>query len=72
MRYLDITNRYLKLLEWLANPAAQLLQCTGRITVIAQDNAPIHTSHAVKHCLLLLDYLMVTKRAAHHLQQQKL
>lgn len=40
--------RYIKLMDWQANQAARLLQRTGRITVIAQDNAPIHTSHAVR------------------------
>ena len=40
--------RYIKLMDWQAAQAARRLQRTGKITVIAQDNAPIHTSHAVR------------------------
>ena len=35
---------YVKLLAWQAEKAAQLLAETGQITVIVQDNHPIHTS----------------------------
>lgn len=40
--------RYIKLMDWQATQAARWLQRTGMITVIAQDNAPIHTSRAVR------------------------
>lgn len=39
---------YLKLLDWQAHQAAQRLAETGQITVIVQDNHPIHTSKAVQ------------------------
>lgn len=39
---------YIQLMDWQAAQAARLLQRTGMITVIAQDNAPIHTSQAVQ------------------------
>jgi transposase len=39
---------YIKLMDWQAKIAAQVLAQTGRIRVIAQDCGPIHTSDAVK------------------------
>ena len=39
---------YLKLLNWQAQQAAKRLADTGKITVIVQDNHPIHTSKAVR------------------------
>ena len=39
---------YLKLLNWQAQLAAKQLAETGKITVIVQDNHPIHTSKAVR------------------------
>lgn len=39
---------YLKLMEWQAKEAAERLAMTGQITVIVQDNHPIHTSKRVK------------------------
>lgn len=39
---------YIKLLDWQATQAAQRLADTGQITVIVQDNHPIHTSMAAK------------------------
>lgn len=39
---------YLKLLEWQVQQAAQRLADTGQITVIVQDNYPIHTRKVVK------------------------
>ena len=39
---------YLKLLNWQAQQAAKRLADTGKITVIVQDNHPIHTSKAVQ------------------------
>lgn len=41
---------YIKLLNWQATDAAQRLADTGQITVIVQDNHPIHTSKAVRAC----------------------
>lgn len=39
---------YIKLLDWQAQQAAQRSADTGQITVIVQDNHPIHTSKAAK------------------------
>ena len=39
---------YIKLLDWQAKQAAQRLANTGQITVVVQDNHPIHTSKAAK------------------------
>jgi transposase len=39
---------YVKLLDWQALLAAKRLADTGQITVIVQDNHPIHTSKAVR------------------------
>ena len=39
---------YLKLLDWQAEKAAKRLAETGQITVIVQDNHPIHTSKKVR------------------------
>ncbi len=39
---------YVKLLDWQAEKAAKLLAETGQITVIVQDNHPIHTSKKVR------------------------
>ena len=39
---------YVKLLNWQAQLAAKQLAETGKITVIVQDNHPIHTSKAVR------------------------
>ncbi|OPF17729.1 hypothetical protein B1L04_17660 [Microcystis aeruginosa KW] len=38
----------MKLLEWQAQLAAQHFEKTGEITVIVQDNHPIHTSKQVR------------------------
>lgn len=38
---------YIKLLDWQAKLAAKTLAATGKITVIVQDNHPIHRSQAV-------------------------
>lgn len=40
--------RYIRLINWQAQQSARLFRRTGKITVIVQDNAPIHTSAAVK------------------------
>jgi hypothetical protein len=45
--------RYIKLMDWQAAQAARRLKRIGQITVIAQDNAPIHTSHAVRDRIAL-------------------
>lgn len=39
---------YLKLLDWQAQQAGQRLEQTGQITVIIQDNHPIHMSQKVR------------------------
>ncbi|MBV8883087.1 MAG: transposase [Chroococcidiopsidaceae cyanobacterium CP_BM_RX_35] len=39
---------YLKLMEWQAKEAAERLETTGQITVIVQDNHPIHVSQQVR------------------------
>lgn len=39
---------YIKMMDEQAKQAAQVLQATGRIRVIAQDNGPIHTSAVVR------------------------
>ena len=39
---------YLKVVEWQAQKAAMRQAQTGQITVIVQDNGPIHTSAAVQ------------------------
>jgi putative transposase len=36
---------YLKVMAWQAQKAEQNLTTTNRLTVLVQDNAPIHTSH---------------------------
>ena len=38
----------LKLMEWQVKEAAERLEITGQITVIVQDNHPIHVSQQVK------------------------
>ena len=39
---------YIRFMDWQAKQAHRLLKRTGGLTVIAQDNAPIHTSKAVQ------------------------
>lgn len=39
---------YIRLLDWQAEKAAQRLAETGQITVVVQDNGPLHTSKAVQ------------------------
>lgn len=41
--------RYIRLMDWQAQQAARLFKRSGKITVIGQDNAPIHTSAAVRN-----------------------
>ena len=38
---------YLKVMNWIAGKAASLLQETGKLTVVVQDNSPIHRSKEV-------------------------
>lgn len=40
--------RYISVMDWIAARAAQTLEQTGRLTVIVQDNGPIHTSKVVR------------------------
>lgn len=42
------SNSYIKLIDWEAQAAQQRLLQTGKITVIVQDQAPMHKSQAVK------------------------
>lgn len=42
------SHSYLKVMDWQAEQAAQTWVQTGRITVIVQDNGPIHTSKAAQ------------------------
>jgi DDE superfamily endonuclease len=37
--------RYVKVMNWIAQRAAQTLSETGRLTVVVQDNGSSHTSH---------------------------
>ncbi len=39
---------YIKIMDWVAQKAASLFQETGRLTVIVQDNSPIHKSREVR------------------------
>jgi hypothetical protein len=42
------SDSYCQVMDWQAERAAQTLQKTGQITVIVQDNGPIHTSQAAQ------------------------
>ena len=35
-------------MDWVAQKAAQTLAETGRLTVVVQDNGPLHKSHLVR------------------------
>ena len=39
---------YIKLMNWVAQKAAAVLKDTGKLTVVVQDNSPIHRSHEVR------------------------
>jgi putative transposase len=39
---------YIKVMDWIAQKAAQTLATTGRLTVVVQDNGPLHKSHLVR------------------------
>jgi hypothetical protein len=39
---------YLKIMNWIADKAASKLQETGKLTVVVQDNSPIHRSKEVR------------------------
>lgn len=39
---------YIEVMDWVAVAAAETLKQTGRLTVIVQDNGPIHTSLLVR------------------------
>ena len=41
---------YIKLMDWVATRAASLFQQTGKLTVVVQDNSPIHKSKEVRAC----------------------
>lgn len=41
---------YIKFMDWIADKAASLLKETGKITVVVQDNSPIHKSWEVRAC----------------------
>lgn len=42
------SDAYIRLLHWQAEKAAQRLAQTGQITVVVQDNGPLHTSKATQ------------------------
>jgi putative transposase len=39
---------YIKVMNWVALKAAQTLAATGRLTVVVQDNGPLHKSRLVR------------------------
>lgn len=39
---------YLKVMDWVAHKASELFKQTGKLTVIVQDNSPIHKSKEVR------------------------
>ena len=41
---------YIKIMNWIAKKAASKLQETGKLTVVVQDNSPIHKSQEVRSC----------------------
>ena len=41
---------YIKLMDWVATRAAIKFKQTGKLTVIVQDNSPIHKSKEVRAC----------------------
>ncbi len=41
---------YIKVMNWIAQKAASNLQKTGKLTVVVQDNSPIHKSQEVRAC----------------------
>lgn len=43
------SENYMSVMDWVAATAAETLKQTGRLTVIVQDNGPIHTSKQVRH-----------------------
>ncbi len=42
------SSTYIKLMDWQASLAQQHYQATGQLTVVVQDNAPIHRSQLVQ------------------------
>lgn len=41
---------YIKFMDWVATRAACLFKQTGKLTVVVQDNSPIHKSKEVRAC----------------------
>jgi putative transposase len=41
---------YIKVMDWIAQTAAILFEQTGKLTVIVQDNSPIHKSQEARAC----------------------
>jgi hypothetical protein len=41
---------YIKVMDWAAQRAASLFKETGKLTVVVQDNSPIHKSKEVRAC----------------------
>ncbi len=39
---------YIKVIDWIAELAAQTLRTTGRMTVVVQDNGSLHRSHKTR------------------------
>ena len=42
------SHSYIKVMNWIAQKAASLFNKTGKITVVVQDNSPIHKSQEVR------------------------
>ena len=40
--------RYVKVMNWIAQKSEQTLKKTGRLTVLVQDNGSAHTSHLAR------------------------
>jgi putative transposase len=41
---------YIKVMNWIAQKAASVFKQTGKLTVVVQDNSPIHKSQEVRAC----------------------
>lgn len=43
-----LSQRYIQVMDWVANIAQQTLNATGRITVVIQDNGSLHISNKAR------------------------
>lgn len=41
---------YIKIMDWIAQKAASVFNKTGKLTIIVQDNSPIHKSYEARAC----------------------